>query len=91
MTRHSSFFTKENIFYGLAEESLTLFPDVVRCPLFTAFSHAIVVALSGRVLDERKFVGRGQCRKRGTRRWGGDSRGDLRDTTLPLEDVSSCD
>jgi hypothetical protein len=46
ITEHS-FFTKENAFHSLAEESLTLFPDVVRCPLSAAASlpAMIVVAL----------------------------------------------
>ena len=68
---NTSFVTKEYGFHGLTEEPLTLFPDGVRCPLFTAFPLAIVVALSARGFRyERKFVGRGECRKRGTRRWG---------------------
>jgi len=37
-----SFFTKEYSFHGLAEEPLTLFPDVVRCPLSTAFPLAAI-------------------------------------------------
>ena len=64
--RHS-FFTKEYGFHGLAEEPLTLFPDMVRCPLSTAFPPAIVVALSVvRLGHEREFVGGRQCRERGT-------------------------
>jgi len=62
----SSFFTKEHGIHGLAEESLTLFPDVVRRPLFTTFSLAIGIALLGTGFrDERELVGRGQSRKGG--------------------------
>ena len=66
---HTSFFTKERGFHGLAEKPLTLFPDGVRCPLFAAFPLvAIGVALLAvvRVLDERELVGGCQGRKRGT-------------------------
>lgn len=62
-----SFFTKEHSFHGLAEESLTLSPDGVRCPLSTAVGPpAIDLALLGWVLgEEREFVGSCQGRKRG--------------------------
>lgn len=53
-----SFVTKEYGFQGLAEESLTLFPDGVRCPLSSIFPLAVVVALSVGILgNEREFVG----------------------------------
>jgi len=60
--------TQEYNFHGLTEEPLTLFPDMVRCPLFTAFPLAIGIALPvGIVLrDERELVGGCQGRKRGT-------------------------
>lgn len=68
--RRLSFFTKEYGFHGLAEESLTLFPDVVRCPPSTAPLPAIGFALLGaRVAglgDERELVGRRQGCERGT-------------------------
>jgi len=59
--RRLSFVTKEHGFHGLAEEPLTLFPDVVRCPLFTAFPLAFGVALSiaVRLGNERELVGGG--------------------------------
>jgi len=62
-----SFFTKEYGFHGLAEEPLTLFPDVVRCPPSTASLAAIGLALLVAGLgDERELVGGSQCRERGT-------------------------
>lgn len=62
-----SFFTKEYGFHGLAEEPLTLFPDVVRCPPSTASLAAIGLALLVAGLgDERELVGGGQGRERGT-------------------------
>ncbi len=60
-----SFFTKEYGFHGLAEEPLTLFPDVVRCrvPIFTTLPPAIEVALSiGGLRNERELVGGSQRR-----------------------------
>lgn len=51
-----SFVTKEYGLHGLAKESLTLFPDGVRCPLSSMLSSSIGVAL--RVLgNERELVG----------------------------------
>jgi len=68
--RRASLFTKEHSFHGLAEEPLTLFPDVVRCPLSTAFPPAAIgcFALLGCAgfRDERELVGGGQGRERGT-------------------------
>jgi len=58
--RRLSFFTKEYGFHGLAEEPLTLFPDVVRCPLSSAFPLAAIglACLVGAGLgDERELVG----------------------------------
>ena len=42
ITSRFSFFTKEYAVHGLAEEPLTLFPDVKRCPLFRAFPPAAI-------------------------------------------------
>lgn len=62
-----SLFTKEYGFHGLAEEPLTLFPDVVRCPPSTAPLSVIGLALLVAGLgDERELVGGGQGRERGT-------------------------
>lgn len=77
---------QENGLHGLAEESLTLFPNCVCGPLFTSLCRAVQVMLSRLVLgDQRDLVGAGQGRKRGTCRRGRDSCGsDLRNTTVPL-------
>ncbi len=67
--RRLSLFTKEHGFHGLAEEPLTLFPDVVRCPLSTVLPLAAIgvalFAVAG-LGDERELVGGGQGRERGT-------------------------
>jgi len=58
ITQHS-FFTKENAFHSLAEEPLTLFPDVVRCPLSTAASLPAMIVVALGFGDERELVGGG--------------------------------
>ncbi len=62
ITRHS-FFTKENRFQGLAEESLTLSPYLVRCPLSTAPLAPTGIHVPAR---EHEFVVGGESCERGT-------------------------